>query len=484
MGNSNFPNGVDSFNDPSANTPMNSGQPHHLIHAIVNDALVTIETALMQQAIPFASTVTPNLSGGNTVVVGPLTANITINAPLNPSSIGTPLVLVFTQDGVGNRTVTWNTVFQTNWQPLPQAYQTSAISLIYQASTGNWLPVASFGGVTAQVIGGTAAHRVTLIELRADTTANWTAANPILAQNELGVESDTGNEKIGDGVTAWNSLSYIGNSSFVKTDGSRNIMGNQTFTNGLTITGGGAQITGNSKVTGTLETTNTIIVDGGGATITGNTIINGNLVVTGSFSSGTVDFPSGIMMDFAGPTANIPPNWLPCDGSAISRTTYPALFSAIGTNWGAGDGSTTFNVPDFRGRATIGSGTGSGLTARTLGQTGGEETHTLSVAEMPSHNHTDSGHNHGNTSTESTYHTHNVHFTNLVVQYTPGSSVGAVPGGSWPLLGAYTDLQSQNNNVLHVHAINNASAIITNTGSGSAHNNMQPYAVVTKIIKT
>src|SRR3954447_6125965 len=85
--------------------------------------------------------------------------------------------------------------------------------------------------------------------------------------------------------------------------------------------------------------------------------------------------------------ATPPPGWLVCDGSAVSRSTFATLFGAIGTAYGAGDGSTTFNLPDLRGRVPVGAGTGAGLTARTLGAAGGEENHTLSAAEMPSHNH-------------------------------------------------------------------------------------------------
>ena len=65
--------------------------------------------------------------------------------------------------------------------------------------------------------------------------------------------------------------------------------------------------------------------------------------------------PSGSVEAFAGST--LPSGWLECDGSAVSRTTYSALFSAIGTTWGTGDGSTTFNLPDFRGLALEGTGT-------------------------------------------------------------------------------------------------------------------------------
>ena len=68
--------------------------------------------------------------------------------------------------------------------------------------------------------------------------------------------------------------------------------------------------------------------------------------------------PPGTIMPFAGPAANLPLGWKLCDGSAISRTTYAALFAAIGTTWGAGDGTSTFAVPNFAGAMLAGTGTG------------------------------------------------------------------------------------------------------------------------------
>ncbi len=88
-----------------------------------------------------------------------------------------------------------------------------------------------------------------------------------------------------------------------------------------------------------------------------------------------------------------PTGWLLCDGTAHSRTTESALFGVLGTAYGAGDGSTTFNVPDFRMRAPMGVGQsntaeGGGIgTNLARGQKVGAETHTLVTGEIPAHNH-------------------------------------------------------------------------------------------------
>jgi microcystin-dependent protein len=103
----------------------------------------------------------------------------------------------------------------------------------------------------------------------------------------------------------------------------------------------------------------------------------------------------GEVKGYAG--AALPTGWLWCDGAALSRTTYADLFLAIGTAYGAGDGSTTFNVPNMQGRTAVGPGfsAGSGPT-RTRGEYGGEARHLLTINEMPHHNHflADPGHVH------------------------------------------------------------------------------------------
>ena len=105
--------------------------------------------------------------------------------------------------------------------------------------------------------------------------------------------------------------------------------------------------------------------------------------------------PAGCIMPYAGATA--PDGWLLCHGQAVSRTTYADLFGAIGTAYGPGDGSTTFDLPDLRGRVAAGrddmGGSDAGRLAggvanrTTLGGAGGAATHTLSTGEMPAHSH-------------------------------------------------------------------------------------------------
>lgn len=145
----------------------------------------------------------------------------------------------------------------------------------------------------------------------------------------------------------------------------------------------------------------------------------------------------------------VPENWLLCDGSAVSRTEYAALFNIIGTTYGSGDGSTTFNLPDLRGKVAVGKDS-TQTEFDNLGETGGEKTHTLTVEEMPSH-------------------THNV--------------IDAGNGSNRPL--GYGE-SSQHTGIVRTDANNNWNGhvfIASSTGGGQAHNNLQPYLTLNYIIK-
>jgi microcystin-dependent protein len=117
---------------------------------------------------------------------------------------------------------------------------------------------------------------------------------------------------------------------------------------------------------------------------------------------GVTGMPVGALIPYAGTTSPDTNLYLLCDGAAVSRTTYATLFAVIGTSFGVGDGSTTFNVPDLRGRIPMGLDNLGGTPANrvtdanadALGGTVGAQDHTLTEAELPSHSHSQTSHTH------------------------------------------------------------------------------------------
>lgn len=211
---------------------------------------------------------------------------------------------------------------------------------------------------------------------------------------------------------------------------------------------------------GTTYYTGSIVRQDGTSNLFASAIDNnqGNALPPAGTSNGNWTFlnpasvPAGTIFDFAGATT--PTGYLTCDGTSYATAAQPNLFAAIGYTWG-GSGA-NFNVPDLRGRAGIGAGAGPGLSTRTLGQTLGEETHILTTPEMPSHSHgvSDPGHTH-----------------------TVTGDFGASGSGGSALL-------STHNNPPSFPTSSKTTGIgINSTGGDGAHNNMQPSAVVKKIIK-
>lgn len=153
----------------------------------------------------------------------------------------------------------------------------------------------------------------------------------------------------------------------------------------------------------------------------------------------TVEVPVGVYYPYAGliTSQDYPDKHLPCDGRAVSRTEYADLFAAIGTIYGVGNGLTTFNIPNIKGRVPVGQDVTQGEFLD-LGQVGGAKTHTLNSAQIPAHLH------------------------------SAFNYVGAGGTHNWNISGGG----------------NNQASLSTGlTGSNQAHNNLQPYIVTNYIIR-
>lgn len=173
---------------------------------------------------------------------------------------------------------------------------------------------------------------------------------------------------------------------------------------------------------------------------------------------------AGIIYPFAGST--VPNGFLLCDGQAVSRTTYAELFSVIGTTYGEGDGSTTFNLPDLKGKFGLGSND-----AYALGSEGGEAEHTLTVDEMPQHNHSASTSSAG-------AHVHGARYKSFsMTQTTSGYAVLRRNQSGDSYDGTDTDAALSAGS--HTHTVS-----VGNAGGGQAHNNMPPYTAINYIIST
>ena len=208
----------------------------------------------------------------------------------------------------------------------------------------------------------------------------------------------------------------------------------------------------NQTNAGTLTSSGTLAVTGA-FTLDGATGTSGQIMTSaGSGATPTwADKVDGVLAGFIQMygAASAPTGWLLCNGAAVSRSTYATLFALIGTTFGAGDGSSTFNVPDMRDKFPVGSGSTYALNA-----TGGSANSTL-----PSHTHTatvtDSGHNH----------------TYLEPQFEDGGGGG--------------ESEIQNRSTQNTSTATTGITVANSTeGSSPTNTNLPPYRGINFIIKT
>jgi microcystin-dependent protein len=184
--------------------------------------------------------------------------------------------------------------------------------------------------------------------------------------------------------------------------------------------------------------------------VSGNLTIGRDLRARNFYASGNYYLNSYILIPFGtiiqSAAVNVPDGWLNCNGASLGTTVYANLFGAIGYTYG-GSGS-NFNIPDIRGRVGVGAGSAGGLSNRILGVTGGAETHTLSVNEMPSHSHTLTRRSNPD---NGAFDTNSAHATESSAATTDREVLGTFSTNA--------------------------------TGGGLAHNNMQPFIVIHYFIK-
>lgn len=206
--------------------------------------------------------------------------------------------------------------------------------------------------------------------------------------------------------------------------------------------------------------------------------ITGRILKPGTPEAASAVIPGtpGTVASFAG-SGSPPVGWLVCNGAAVSRATYADLFAAIGTLWGVGDGSTTFNLPDLRDRVFIGAGA-----TYSVGNTGGATTHTHGHSGTHTHGHS-ATHTHTSAGTDSGgSHTHSI-------PQGTDSTFGATNGAIFVSAQAHTH-GGTNSGGSHSHSVSGSTGSTApgtsdsaSPGTSDSANGLPPYAALTPIIR-
>ena len=290
------------------------------------------------------------------------------------------------------------------------------------------------------------------------------------------VDYDTARQRLGIGSTnqilqvtagglpAWQTLSTAGSvlttQGDVLMEGGAGLarLGQSTDNYTLATKGAGANPAWQASATSVLSATGDVLYASGANTLAklaiasdGDTLQLASGVPAWVTVGAGAGVETGTILPYGGDTGDSLSDYLFCDGTAVSRTTYSDLFGVTGTNFGVGDGATTFNVPNMQSKFPRGTSSAQG------GTTGGADTVALTEAELAIHTHTGAVGSHSH------------------AQLIGGSSSGGFRNG-----GSMTNYSVGNPNT----GSTTPSLTIDNTGSGTAHQNMPAYLELLYIIKT
>jgi len=381
--------------------------------------------------------------------------------------------------GSGEQSGTWGTTTNTNFDLIDRSL--NGVGNITLTGTSHTLSTSdgslSDGHYRVLVLGGTPTGTNTISITPTDQEKVYLVYNNS-GQSAVFTQGSGGNATITNGATAWIYADGGGASAQVRAvpsdvvdDSSPQLGGN------LDVNGNSIVSTSDGDIAITPDGTGDVIIDGiKHPQADGNA---GEFLTTdgaGQLSFADVAasaFNSGMLMPYAG--ASAPTGWLLCYGQAISRTTYADLFAVVGTTYGNGDGSTTFNLPDLRGRVVAGKDDMGGSSANrltsalngdSLGAAGGDEEHTLSTAQMPAHRH----------------------FVAANVALGSASSSVAAVTSTTQVARQYQSPYGGGGEIFSMSMVRTSTDASvgrsSSVGSTNAHNNTQPTFILTYIIKT